>query len=852
MKYFTLSAMILFASIKGVSQAVDFTVMRPDSEVSLLLPFSKLASGDLDSDGDIDLMAIGNHQSVLYENLGGGIFDSVLYMPWNVLSGNASIDVVDVDGDMLRDLIVTTKQSPNSQSDYEVQIYLNTGNLQFQKVVNNGIPTSTRTLRTLLADFNSDGDIDLYLTDGLQQGRLYEGNGDGTFINTNFSISGSHFPICADFDLDGDLDLAVKTTPSQNIVFYENTGSFNFSVVTNSPIPQSTNGDIYIGNFIDPNVPMLLVVEEGMDSTESYFYEFAPNMQLNLVTSNVLPVFPNNPTRLNLVDINQDGLTDVWIKNSELEDHFIFVNTTPSGALLPSFDGSLVTGLENLAGYSGFITLDLDEDGILDVLYEPLGSRLSPHIFMGQGSSLSFEFQPISGISNEIGGHPFYGEYDGDNEEDLLLINNYSNNGLQFRIHGHVDTGRFILTQDTVYDFTFSRLHTSIADFTGDGIDDYLDYVIEPQTGDVYPGIHVNDGTGKFALSASLSGQFRLLDGSIGIESGDVDGDGLEDIVWWGNSEAYVYFQGANGSFSETTFPVNSRIRELELFDMDGDGDLDVLVEDVLNGSWAAIVYENSAGSWTQTTNANLANAVSNGNGLYFFFDFDNDGSTDILRLNYPSETVSLYTNTNGTFAYSSFYSQQFQNFPRMTFGACFEDFDNDGDVDILWMEDAGAVLHVNNGSGIYTPHFINAIPSFARSSEPIHGSGEFLAHDVDEDGDLDLILQGRSPNWYFFSAVYRNELINTISVEEHFEIDHSFLSAYPIPTREQLNIQADYEGRASYKVIDMQSVIVDSGELNFISGEARLRMNHSAGVYFVMVELNGVVYTSKVILEGK
>ncbi len=131
--------------------------------------------------------------------------------------------------------------------------------------------------------------------------------------------------------------------------------------------------------------------------------------------------------------------------------------------------------------------------------------------------------------------------------------------------------------------------------------------------------------------------------------------------------------------------------------------------------------------------------------------DFDNDGDLDILLSGRGTQNglTKLYRNdSNNTFAEVNTGLLGLHN-GSVTWG----DYDNDGDLDMLL---TGVVfgltpaskIYRNNGNGTYTD--INAGLLGVHSSSAVWG-------DFDNDGDLDLVLTGRTQEVYHLTRLYRN-----------------------------------------------------------------------------------------------
>ncbi len=149
------------------------------------------------------------------------------------LKGKA-VAIGDLDGDGLEDLYLGITQSPN-------RLLLNQGNLNFVDFTStSGIAGSSigRTQNVLFGDLDSDGDLDIYTVDHrASENRLYRNDGALSFedvtvsrqIDDHLTSMKGRGALFADFDNDGDLDLFVTTVEiSHGNRMFRNDGGLRF------------------------------------------------------------------------------------------------------------------------------------------------------------------------------------------------------------------------------------------------------------------------------------------------------------------------------------------------------------------------------------------------------------------------------------------------------------------------------------------------------------------------------------------------------------------------------------------------------------------------------------------------
>ena len=197
--------------------------------------------GDVDNDGDLDLVLTGMtsdnlRTTMLYTNQGGGDFIQSDVQLRGVSAGTSTFGDVDNDGDL--DLLVTGRSVEDS---YSTTLYKNDGSGNFT-VAETDLPAVARGSADF-GDVDADGDLDLVLTGEREEqagsAMLFENDGTGTFTPTRelpagVALGSSTF---GDFDGDGATDLVLTGrdgTSTPTTLLYRNAGEGSFSLHTDS------------------------------------------------------------------------------------------------------------------------------------------------------------------------------------------------------------------------------------------------------------------------------------------------------------------------------------------------------------------------------------------------------------------------------------------------------------------------------------------------------------------------------------------------------------------------------------------------------------------------------------------
>lgn len=317
----------------------------------------------------------------------------------------------DVDGDGDSDLFVV------GGADQDSSLFLNDGSGQFTDATQAwGLSGIRRAgMGALFADWDNDGDPDLYLT-CRGANVLWRHDGDRFSDVTGASGTGDSRwgagAACADIDRDGDLDL-----------FVTNYLDFDLSAIPPEADEPSRRRE-------DP-IAMLPYVFAGQGNV---LYRNDGALHFTDVTAAAGLLNPDGKSLgAAFLDHDADGWPDLYVAN----------DTTPNTFFRNLGDGtfeelSLFVGLDDPRGGMGLALCDIDADGDEDIALtnwqlEPNALYRNNHIHGETGRKFMPAFEDIAvparlaqAAVGVVGWGCVFADFDGDGDDDLFVANGYT------------------------------------------------------------------------------------------------------------------------------------------------------------------------------------------------------------------------------------------------------------------------------------------------------------------------------------------------------------------------------------------------------------------------------------------
>ncbi|HSJ65477.1 MAG TPA: FG-GAP repeat protein [Gemmatimonadaceae bacterium] len=369
------------------------------------------------------------------------------------------------------------------------------------------------------------------------------------------TMHGANTMALADYDEDGDLDLFWGDFFEAGLLLIENTGSCAEPDFHQQPVqfpvgdPLLTSGynapafgDV---NAESPGVELVVGVLGGaFNPTRTaadnlYYLERDSSGTWMVRTTRLLPVLDVGSESVPaLVDVDGDGDLDLLLANKidpEAQGTSrVYLLENIGTRTAPAFvmrDPLPLEGRFHQAPAAG----DLDGDGRVDLIVGQWGSSLA--WYRGTASGFTLADSAIATISRGSNTMPALGDLDGDGDLDLLVgeSSGYLN---YFRNDGGPGSPRFTLVTDSLDAIRPGRRSApALADLDGDGD---LDLLVGTEAGEVVP--YRNIGTRTTPRFVREAGFEVRVAGYATPAVADLDGDGHPELLVGAAGGGAVYF----------------------------------------------------------------------------------------------------------------------------------------------------------------------------------------------------------------------------------------------------------------------------------------------------------------------
>ncbi|MCA9166278.1 MAG: VCBS repeat-containing protein [Planctomycetales bacterium] len=626
-----------------------------------------MAVGDIDGDGDPDVVAVDEISGMVWhENDGIGDFHVARRIGEFHLY-EVQVSIADLDGDGDGDILVTGDS---------LEWFENVNGKEF--AAPRSLSTSTSQVRSAIAaDVDGDGDPDVVAIsmsdlntprwttswyenlDGRGQfspARVVQSNGV-TFDGVAISV--------ADKDNDGDLDILAATSPT---AWYENVdGKGTFQRAETVTMGSSRALAVFDADGDGDNDVVTMSRENQLAWFENLDGHGMSGPPQRIIDSSVVDYFD----AIVAADFDEDGDVDIVTGSPAI----LFENVDSKGAF--AYRQTI-----NERGGSVAVA-DVELDGDLDIV--------SMNFAVAFDKTTSIVWHANAGGTGvfvakyAVDAHGMHDpstlsvtDLDGDGDSDLLVSFTRDTIGWYENIDGRGSFSTVHVIDNFTLNSPFGGTYVRAGDIDGDGDLDLLS--------------HVADEVG----------------------------------LWWNeNQNAGGTFSPA------VFLPIDRGLGNapFELIDLDGDSDLDIFsIELYGNGPGRLMWNENTGGPGLFAASELIYEVDDNGINSYSVTDFDGDGDVDLLVA--ASRSMQLFTN-NGTGAFATpreLFSDLSVDVMRRFFLTV--DADTDGDIDFVWVDSETFFWRENEldaqfGFGEPVPLFGDNVMSYATSRALVDLDGD-------------------------------------------------------------------------------------------------------------------------------
>ena len=555
------------------------------------------------------------------------------------------------------------------------------------------------------ADFNGDGNPDLVILQSPGNTvQVFLGHGDGTFaapVNIADGLSAAGALATGDFNNDGKADIAVTSGTSISVLLGTSLGTFAKPIVTVTNLTASGSlvlalGDLNSDSRLDALVTDLNGGMQVMLGNGSGAFTPKPVFSFS---SSIVP-----PNVIAIGDFNGDGKPDIAAGDGAGLPQFFFAKAC---LLFGYGDGTF--NLNSPACYDAPVPAPGPDPvvytGFADMLVTDLNGK----------AGLVFPGDPVILLNNDgagglsqanyaAGGGPVtLGDFNGDGKQDVAVSNG---DGIQVLVNAGSGLLHAPVSLSRIGDPFNETVAMNTTDFNGDGSADLALMEIFDEHGFLLPSAAVMLGAARNQFNTTASLGLPFTGAIFGLSPnapaiGDFNHDGYLDVAFSGI---------ANGPSAQNGQPV------VQIFFGDGKGAFPTQGPALsLSTNYLAASYFNSDGyaDLASLDGSTFEILLGKGDGTFappvpyavgtnpvFILqrDLNGDGKRDIVVVNHDSNDISvLLGKGDGTF-------QPQKRFAAGTgpLTAVTGDFNGDGKVDIAVGGSSGVAILLGKGDGTY------------------------------------------------------------------------------------------------------------------------------------------------------
>jgi hypothetical protein len=604
--------------------SVYFGPPKPGAEKFTYYPTgnypAKIATADLDRDGNLDLVTVNYSApwgvSMLMGNGDGSFRTSVTYTQGSPLR---YVVIGDVNGDTVPDLVTDADDS------VDIQVLLGKGDGTFALPVRYAIKNDVYAL--LVADVNGDARLDVIVTQQVGQVAVLLANANGTLADGLYYGTDGYALSAAvgDVNHDGFADLVVGTADPNTVTVMLGNGSGSFV----NGASAATNGGPAVA-LADMNGDKILDVvtsESYLSDDPGNVGELLGNGDGTFVRESLYPIAAG-PFALAIEDFGHDGKLDVAAASSAFDTTLTILSGSGFGRLADA-DSTPNEDCPNA------VAVDVINDGYSALLTANEASSVMVYTRFGSSALSGRSEYSLPREAWQIA----VGDLDNDGRADVVTHPNGSGPLSVYFGEGFAQLGQSVDVE------SFAPLSVALADVNSDGLIDIVtaNQTTEPSKPYVI-SVNLNFGDRTFSspsqmLIFSMIGDFDL---------GNLDGDAIPDLVIATSPGTIEVVHGtwrySVGTLS-TPYKVGGNPQHVKLADVNGDGISDAIVDDCDRQSVGVLLGQGDG------TLGAARRFPANGCRALAVYDVNGDERPDIVTAGEQSSVELLLGNGDGTFS---------------------------------------------------------------------------------------------------------------------------------------------------------------------------------------------------------
>ena len=641
---------------------------------------NNIEMADLTNDGHLDIVVIdngGDRAINVFINDGNGNFAA----PTQVLAfGDNARDwaITDITGDNIPDIVLLFENT--------VEGYRSNGDGTATTLLFSQTESATDFTLVDVGDLDGDNLPDIAVYDDGGDLRIAKGQSGGNASSfttfSSFFDSGMTSLVLADLDADGQVDQIAGIDGVGDLLSYTNTSTLStisFAANTSVANTRTGQGNLAVGDVNGDGTADL--VAHGSSAFSIYFGNTAAGARVFTTASNYIVQESVDLTRLG--DINNDGLLDVF----GLTNNSIHIAPNLGNASFAVPEVAIAGGAVSFERPDQILIGDLNGDGTQDAVL--------------------FDTNTIAS-----------GNTDGNVRINFGTLGRFSADNLDLATA--VDSG------------TDQHLGGTLADTDGDGD---LDIILISTDGTrTLSQVLRNDGGATFtAIDPRIvtGGVINVAD----VWGGAANGGAKQDVIVadaTGNRLIFLAGQGTGNVILVDRLRIGTEPRAIEVADMDGDGDLDIVIATDLGVSALAATGNFVYGPRVDTTFAAGARDIAVGN-------YNADNAPDVTAITGTGYGEFVFLRNRTATPDQLFLRHLPQSDFELTFNAQLDtivqgDLDADGTPDFaLFGENTRRYITIA-GDG-----FLGAAEVAFYQTNSGSGALSPALVDLDHDGDLDI-----------------------------------------------------------------------------------------------------------------